>query len=512
LLSRRGPNDLQRQSQEKRDIHIARNLTRCSAVSKTIATLSLLLAGACEPDARSTPEYREPVVLSSAGVRIVHNFSAPESQVPRTGIPRNARLLFAGVVAAAQRGDGTQAVIAPDGARVLEFDESGRFARSVGDMVLKHVVGVIAHGDDWVVTEREGSHLRIGSNGVPRATFSSAFGTAVVAAIPDGYVAARSPFAIATSPLPPRSPLLVELAPGGQIRAMIDTIVSTVTPEAGFLANAGILATRDSVVFFAFLSRDEIRAYDLKGRLRWVSDRGIGWATAPGITQTPSGSELRFRAVNLGMAATERGLFVLSYADTSERAMRLDLLDPETGVLTRSTSIPSGPWLISLDQRGAIWIAHADTVTRIATPAQRPQFANIRLPTITGDTFDLASLRGKVTLVNFWASWCPPCRQEFPLMNQLARDYPAEEFAIVAVNEDIDESAARAFLAELPASFVVPLGRGRMQEVVAYRGLPFTVLLDRKGAVIERFFGFGGPAQFRILRARISAALAEPAS
>lgn len=94
-------------------------------------------------------------------------------------------------------------------------------------------------------------------------------------------------------------------------------------------------------------------------------------------------------------------------------------------------------------------------------------------------------------------------------MNRLARDFPAEDFAIVAVNEDVDELAARRFLAEIPANFIVPLGRGRMQEKVGYRGLPFTVLLDRNGAVIERLFGFGGPAQFNLLRGHISAALAE---
>jgi len=470
----------------------------------------LLLASCADPDARSVRGHREPVVLSSGGVRIVHNFSAPEAQLPRIGIPRNAQLLFSGVVAAARRRDGTQAVIAPDGARFLEFDRTGRFERSVGDMVLKRLVGISAEGDDWIVTERDGTHIRIGSNGVPRSAFSSAFGTSVIAAIPEGYVAGRSPFAITTSPLPPRSPLLVELASGGQVRAMIDTIVSTITPEAGFLANAGILAARDSIVYFAFLASDEIRAYDLQGRLRWVSDRGIDWATAPAINETPSGAELRFRAVNLGVAANERGLFILSYADTGERALRLDVIDPETGVLVRSTEIAIGPWLISLDQRGALWLAPVDTLQRLATPAGHPRFPGFRLSTIIGDTFDLASTLGKVTLVNFWASWCPPCRQEFPLMNQLARDFPAKDFTVVAVNEDVDEAAARRFLAELPAHFVVPLGRGRMQEKVAYRGLPFTVLLDREGAVIERFFGFGGAAQFNLLRGRISAALAEP--
>ena len=94
-------------------------------------------------------------------------------------------------------------------------------------------------------------------------------------------------------------------------------------------------------------------------------------------------------------------------------------------------------------------------------------------------------------------------------MNRLARELRGQPFTIVAVNEDVVESAARAFLREMPADFVIPLGRGAMQSRVGYRGLPFTVLLDRDGRVLERFFGFGGATQFAALRQRIDRAIAE---
>jgi thiol-disulfide isomerase/thioredoxin len=470
----------------------------------------VVLTACSDPDARGNGAYREPVVESRNGVRIVHNSSAPETQTPQRGIARDARLLFSGVVPAARRPDGTQAIVAPSGNRILEFDRRGRFQRSIGDLVVRHLVGIAADSADWIVTEREGTHLRIGSSGASQGEFSSAFGTSLLATIPDGYVAGRSPFAITTSRLPPGSPLLVDLGVDGQIRAMIDTTLATTTPEASFLANAGTIAARDSMVFFGFLARDEIRAYDLRGRLRWISDRGLDWATVPSIEETPSGAELHFRPVTLGMTTTERGLFVLSYADTAESALRLDVFDQQTGVLVRTSGFTPGPWLMTLDSRGALWLAPIDTVDRLAPPPARPLFPGFRLSTTAGDTFDLASVRGKVALVNFWASWCAPCRAEFPLMNQLSREFPGGDFVIVAVNEDVDEKAARRFLQELPANFVVPLGRGRMQEKVAYRGLPFTVLLDRNGAVIERFFGFGGTAQFALLRQRIAVAIREP--
>ena len=96
-------------------------------------------------------------------------------------------------------------------------------------------------------------------------------------------------------------------------------------------------------------------------------------------------------------------------------------------------------------------------------------------------------------------------------MNRLSRELAGKGFTIVAVNEDVDEGAARTFLRELPAEFVIPLGRGAMQARVGYRGLPYTVLLDREGQILERYFGFGGPAQFRTLRQRIDKALIENA-
>jgi thiol-disulfide isomerase/thioredoxin len=279
--------------------------------------------------------------------------------------------------------------------------------------------------------------------------------------------------------------------------------------SAGYLNNSALVAANAEYVFLSLFIRDEVRAYDRLGRLRWVSQRGLGWAAPATAAQTPSGTSLNFSAVNLGITADDRTVYALSYADSSERELRLDMLDAATGVVERTTRLGIGPWLLSLDGRGSLWVAPLDTLLTLATPRARAPLPGFRLATINGDTFDLASTRGRVTLVNFWASWCPPCREEFPLMNRLSKELANAPFTIVAVNEDVDEQAARRFLAETPADFTIPLGRGAMQKRVAYRGLPFTVLLDRQGRIIERFFGFGGPAQFNSLRQRIDAALAE---
>jgi len=106
--------------------------------------------------------------------------------------------------------------------------------------------------------------------------------------------------------------------------------------------------------------------------------------------------------------------------------------------------------------------------------------------------------------VNFWASWCAPCREEFPHMAELYRDFAKRRFAIAAISDDVSDTKMRAFVREFRPPFPVLVGEGRMKAVYHYRGLPYSVLLDRNGRIIERIFGFGGDQEFSRLRATIT--------
>src|SRR5437667_136364 len=130
-----------------------------------------------------------------------------------------------------------------------------------------------------------------------------------------------------------------------------------------------------------------------------------------------------------------------------------------------------------------------------------PAFA---LPDLSGKTVRLDDFRGKVTLVNFWASWCAPCREEFPHMAELYRDFAKRPFAIAAISDDVSDTKMRAFVREFRPPFPVLVGEARMKAVYHYRGLPYSVLLDRNGRVIERIFGFGGDQECSRLRATIA--------
>ena len=122
----------------------------------------------------------------------------------------------------------------------------------------------------------------------------------------------------------------------------------------------------------------------------------------------------------------------------------------------------------------------------------------------------LADYAGKVTLVNFWASWCDPCREEFPHMAELFRGFERKDFAIAAISDDVDRGKMLQFVRQFRPPFPILVGGGKMKATYHYRGLPYSVLLDRRGRIIERIFGFGGAAEFRQLRETIAKEVRAP--
>lgn len=95
-------------------------------------------------------------------------------------------------------------------------------------------------------------------------------------------------------------------------------------------------------------------------------------------------------------------------------------------------------------------------------------------------------------------------------MAVLHRDLSREGFAIAAISDDISDRQMRAFVRAFQPPFPILVGGGRMKATYHFRGLPYSVLLDRRGRVVERIFGFGGMAEFRRLRETIAKELREP--
>ena len=145
-----------------------------------------------------------------------------------------------------------------------------------------------------------------------------------------------------------------------------------------------------------------------------------------------------------------------------------------------------------------------------AAPGQAaPAFA---LPTANGDIVALDKLRGKVVYVDFWASWCAPCRRSFPWMNDMQQKYSSRGFTIVAINVDKKRPDAERFLAQVPAQFTVVYDEaGVTPNVYGVKGMPSSYLIDARGNVtfVERGFLDEHKAA---LEDRIRALLAVPKS
>ena len=89
-------------------------------------------------------------------------------------------------------------------------------------------------------------------------------------------------------------------------------------------------------------------------------------------------------------------------------------------------------------------------------------------------------------------------------MAELYREFDRRDFEIAAISDDVDRGKMRTFVQQFRPPFPILVGGGRMKQTYHYRGLPYSVLLDRRGRVIERIFGFGGADEFRKLRATIA--------
>lgn len=100
-------------------------------------------------------------------------------------------------------------------------------------------------------------------------------------------------------------------------------------------------------------------------------------------------------------------------------------------------------------------------------------------------------LHGKVVIIDFWASWCGPCRKSFPWLNQMQQKYQAQGLVILAVNEDEQREDANAFLKQYPAEFAVLFDQqGQVAQQYQLKGMPTTLVLDRQGQLKYSHIGF----------------------
>ena len=140
---------------------------------------------------------------------------------------------------------------------------------------------------------------------------------------------------------------------------------------------------------------------------------------------------------------------------------------------------------------------------RIDPPQSVPDFS---LPDMDGELHTLSDYRGKVVLINFWATWCPPCRREMPALEKLYDTLADEAFAVLAINQWEDADHVFAYMGDLNVFPSFPIlfdPESRVSAEFGVKGLPTSFLLDRQGRVVYRAVGgraFDHPEVEQIIR------------
>lgn len=107
--------------------------------------------------------------------------------------------------------------------------------------------------------------------------------------------------------------------------------------------------------------------------------------------------------------------------------------------------------------------------------------------------------RNKVVYLDFWASWCPPCKKSFPVLDRLHRELKAQNFEVIAVNLDENKDDALAFLQDNPVNFTVAYdGEGKCPEAYQVMAMPSSYIIDKNGVIRKVHLGFRGGSEAEI--------------
>lgn len=157
--------------------------------------------------------------------------------------------------------------------------------------------------------------------------------------------------------------------------------------------------------------------------------------------------------------------------------------------------------LVILDATEGSWVVRA-------APALNP--FDVEMRDGGGRRLRLSDFKGRIVLVDLWASWCAECQRSFPVLDRLSREYRPHGVEIVAVNLDQHKKDAAAFLAMRPHEMLVVFDpRARMLEAFGAAGIPSSYLIDRQGAVRYQHTGYTAATEAQY-RQQLDFLLAEP--
>ena len=135
-------------------------------------------------------------------------------------------------------------------------------------------------------------------------------------------------------------------------------------------------------------------------------------------------------------------------------------------------------------------------VAKLEADDRGRQRANFTLTDLQGKSWTLSELRGKVVLVNFWATWCPPCRKEMPDLEALYNRFEGEVLVVLAISDE-DAAKVRPFIAERQVTYPILLDPGRkVNDLFQVEGIPKTFVYDREGKLVAQSIDMRTRQQF----------------
>jgi thiol-disulfide isomerase/thioredoxin len=464
------------------------------------------------PIAVPNPDAAEASVFEVHGVRHIAVSAASERLVVDTVPPgrRDARVLFFQGQVAQPTPDG--GAVTTEAGGILYIDTKLRVHRIPAHAEGREIVSVASAPDNglWAVSG-EGELLKLDGQGDMVAnTRQTTFVFSYVASDPEGTAfLVRSPTQPAFRPVFGSAPLLLRMDEEGELDASIGQGVVPADFMLTHLASAGRVAIADSVVYFAPFIRDEVVALSMNGDTLWVVERGLPQAVRePRFEVIDMRPVVDYAPVNTGIAlGPDDRLYVLSVPGFSTDSGRIDVFDRHTGDLLRSGTVPTPLPTLAADADGRVYLIDDFALLTGVPPRERAPFSAFDLETLDGHRVKSEDVAGKVVLINFWASWCEPCREEMPALDALRRGIAHDDFLFLTFNEDVRLAPAKRFLEQFGSDFPVALGHGDLRGKYHYVGLPFTVLLDRQGRVVTRWIGYAGDEQLQGIRSIITAEL-----
>lgn len=150
--------------------------------------------------------------------------------------------------------------------------------------------------------------------------------------------------------------------------------------------------------------------------------------------------------------------------------------------MSKNIAYGLGILLVALMLYLTLFTSPEHTTSGLSKGKPAPDFT---LRTLDGKKVSLSELKGKVVLVNFWATWCPPCREEMPLFEKVYKKYKDKGFEILAVSTDSSVEPVKKFVEEFNVSFPVLLDDGKVSSLYSIQGLPTSFLIDREGKVVK---------------------------